>query len=96
MWGSGAAKVTASATAGCSNRISSTLRRSDLLAAAIDDLARTTDQKEIAVFIEEPDIAGLEPLSSNAAYVADANADGGPRISPPAKLASIPAAFEDF
>jgi hypothetical protein len=39
------------------------LRRSDFLAAAIDDLARTTDQKEIAVFIEEPDIAGLEPLS---------------------------------
>src|SRR5690242_12803670 len=39
------------------------LRRSDLLAAAIDDLARTTDQKKVAVFIEKSDIAGPEPFS---------------------------------
>jgi hypothetical protein len=63
------------------------LRRSDLLAAAIDDLAPTTDQKEISPVLNHP--------PANAAYVADANADGGHLISPPAKFASIqPRSFD--
>ena len=61
--GCGKAKVTASATAGCSSNTSSISRGVIFFTTAIDHLAAAAHQKKIAFVVEEPKVAGLEPVA---------------------------------